>query len=540
MRRAVAVLLLAALSAAACTGGSEPVTGPDPNEVGPTGGVAGSEPAPRPPVAGGTVRVRAATEPDGLNPWAAPASDGVSVVTRPVLAPLWRIRPDGELEPWLLAGEPEVRTEDDGTLTIVYRVRDDAFWSDGQPIDGGDVLFTLEACRALPPDQRGGQPCGAVDPAASSAEGRQATVAFTRPVGTWRTLLADLPVLPEHLLDGRDVRSSWSQRLPVSSGPFRFASWTRGERIVLVRNDRWWGEQPALDRIEVVFDESAGVAELLDGTIDVATVDATLSNVERARATPRLRVAVDAGRALEALDFNVASPRVGRAAVREVLAAALDVEVLVDEAMRPIVPAIRPRRGLLVDTAPVAATGPTEGSGGGAAGLDAVGCGTAADGVAVCDGAAMLLLLDVADGSWQHPLVAEYVASQLADVGVQVVPAGDTEEWDLRVGEVPAADPMAMARRWRCDSPANDQAYCNPALDDLLDRAGRLPPGDERDTVLAEAELMLARDRPTYPLYPVPEMLAYRSAVRGPAINSGPWGLTWNTEQWARTAAAAD
>jgi peptide/nickel transport system substrate-binding protein len=539
MRRAFAVLLLIALSAAACTGGSGPVTTPEPDVAMPTDGSAVSEPPPRPPVAGGTVRVRAATEPDGLNPWAAPADDAVSVVTRPVLAPLWRIRPDGELEPWLLAGEPEVRTEGDGTPTVVYEVRDDAFWSDGQPIDGGDVLFTLEACRALPPDERDGQPCGAVDLAASRADGRRATVAFTRPVGTWRALLADLPVLPEHLLDGRDVTSSWSKRVPVSSGPFRFASWTRRERIVLVRNDRWWGEPPALDRIEVVFDGSAGVAELLDGTIDVAAVDATLSNVERVRATTRLRVAVDAGRALEALDFNVASPRVGRAAVREALAAALDLEVLVDEVIRPIVPATRPRRGLLVDTSSDA-TAPTEGAGGGAGGLEAVGCGTGAGGVAVCDGTTMRLVLDVAGGSWQHQLVAEYVTSQLADVGVEVAPAGDAGAWDMRVEEISAVDPVAMAQRWRCDGPANDQAYCNPALDDLLDRAERLPPGDERDAVLAGAELMLSRDRPTYPLYPVPEMLAYRSVVRGPAINSGPWGLTWNTEEWARTTAAAD
>ena len=537
MRRALIVLLLAGLSAAACTGGSEPVTGPPPDVAVPTDGGVVSEPPPRPPVAGGTVRVQAGREPDGLNPWAAPADDAVSVVTRPVLAPLWRMRPDGEVEPWLLAGAPEVRTDDDGTPTVVYEVRDDAFWSDGQPIDGGDVLFTLEACRALPPGERGGQPCGAVDPAASSADGRQATVAFTGPVGTWRTLLADLPVLPEHLLDGRDITSAWSRRLPISSGPFRFASWTRGERIVLVRNDRWWGDPPALDRIEVVFDGSAGVAELLDGTIDIAAVDATLSNVERARATARLRVAVDAGQAVEVLDFNAASPRVGGAAVREALADALDVEVLVDEVIRPIVPATRPREGLLVDTSSDA-TAPTEGSGDGADGLDVVGCATGANGIAVCDGATMQLLLDVAGGTWQHRLVAEYVTSQLADVGVKVVPADDAGAWDLRVGEVTAGDPIAMAQRWRCDEPANDQAYCNPTLDDLLDRAERLPPGDERDAVLAEAELVLARDRPTYPLYPVPEMLAYRSVVRGPAINSGPWGLTWNTEQWARTAAA--
>jgi len=537
MRRAVLILLLAAVTAVACTDGAEPVTGTDSDRVRATDGVAVSEPVPPPPVAGGTVRVRAPAEPTSLNPWAAPGDTAVRLVTHPVLAPLWRIGPEGAVEPWLLAGEPEITADEDGTPTVVYEVRDDAVWSDGQPIDGGDVLFTLEACQALAPGERGDQPCGAVDTAASSADGRRATVVFTRPVGAWRTLLADLPVLPEHLLDGRDIRDVWSRTLPVSSGPFRFTSWTRGERIVLVRNDRWWGDRPPLDRIEVVFDGAAGIADLLDGTIDIAAVDASVANLERARATARLRVAVGAGPAVEALDFNVASPRVGRAAVRRAVAAALDTDVLVDEVVRPIVPATRPRRRLLVDgstTTPDPTVAPDTGGG-----LERAGCGTDAGGLAVCDGATMRLRLAVADGSWQHGLVAEYVTSQLADVGIEVVVADDAS-WDLRLATVDAADPLTMGRRWRCDSVANEQAYCNPALDVLLDRAGRLPAGGERDAVLAEAELMLARDRPTYPLYPVPQMLAYRSAVRGPAINSGPWGVTWNAEQWARTASTAD
>ena len=539
MRGAVLTLLLAVVTAVACTDGAGPVTGAEPDGIGATDGVVVSEPVPRQLVAGGTVRVRAPAEPTSLNPVAALEDDAAGLITHPVLAPLWRTGPDGAAEPWLLAAEPDVTVDEDGTPTVVYEVRDDAVWSDGQPIDGRDVLFTLEACQALVPRERGGQPCSAVDTAASRADGRRATVVFTRPVGTWRTLLADLPVLPEHLLRGRDVRDVWSRTLPVSSGPFQFTSWTPGERIVLVRNDDWWGERPPLDRIEVLFDGTEGITDLLDGAVDVAAVDATVANLERARATPQLRVAVGTGTAVEALDFNVASPRVGRAAVRRAVVAALDTRVLVDEVVRPIVPTTRPWPQLLVDGA-TASPAPSAAPDAGPGDLDRAGCGRDADGVAVCDGATMRLRLAVVDDAWRHGLVAEYVASQLADIGVEVVAADDEASWDLRVDTIDAADPLAIGRRWRCDSVANEQAYCNPALDDLLDRAGRLAPGEERDALLAEAELMLGRDRPTFPLYPVPQMLAYRSVVRGPVINSGPWGVTWNAEQWARTASATD
>jgi len=537
MRGAVLTLLLAAVTTVACTDGAG--TGAEPDAIGATDGVAVSEPVPRRPVAGGTVRVRAPAEPASLNPLAALEDDAAALVTHPVLAPLWRTGPDGAAQLWLLAAEPEATVDEDGTPTVVYEVRDDAVWSDGEPIDGRDVLFTLQTCQALAPGERGGRQCGAVDTAASHADGRRATVVFTRPVGTWRALLTDLPVLPEHLLRGRDVRDVWLRTLPVSSGPFRFASWTPGERIVLVPNDTWWGERPPLDRIEVVFDGVDGISDLLDGMIDVATVDASVANLERARATPRLRIAVGTGTTVEALDFNVASPRVGRAAVRRAVVAALDTQVLVDEVVGPIVPAARPRRQLLVGDAdaPPAATEPPDA---GPGDLGRVGCRKDADGIAVCDGAPMRLRLAVADDAWRHGLVAEYVTSQLAGIGVAVVAADDEASWDLRVDTIDAADPLTMGRRWRCDSVANEQAYCNPALDDLLDRASRLAPGEERDALLAEAELMLARDRPTFPLYPVPHMLAYRSVVRGPAINSGLSGVTWNAEKWARTAGAPD
>lgn len=539
MRHVLVVLLVAVVTAAACTDGADPAPGAGPQVVGASDGAVPSEPSRGRPVAGGTVRVLVPEEPDGLNPWVAADRGAAGLVTRPVLSPLWRILPNGRNEPWLLAGEPEVRTADDGTTTVVYELRSDAVWSDGQPIEGRDVLFTLRVCRALAAQARAGQPCDDVDTAASSAEGRLATVVFDRPVGSWRDLLAELPVLPEHLLADQDPAAAWSQRLPVSSGPFQFASWTPGERIVLVRNERWWGERPALDRIEVIFDDAGGLAELLDGTVDVAAVPPTLATLERARASASLRVAVGQGRALEVVDFNTASPPVGRAAVRSALTEALDVGSMVDEVVRPLAPSTRPPQGLL--TVP-SADGTTDASEAGrpAAGLDDAGCATGDDGVAVCDGTRMALRLAVDDGAWWHDLTAEYVRAQLAAAGVEVATADDGDGWDVRVTAVPPADPLQRARRWQCDADTNTQAYCNPAFDAVVQGADQLQPGPERDAALAEANLMLVRDRPTYPLYPVPELLVYRSAVRGPAVNTGPWGVTWNTEQWARTAGTTD
>jgi peptide/nickel transport system substrate-binding protein len=56
---------------------------------------------------------------------------------------------------------------------------------------------------------------------------------------------------------------------PTGTGPFKFESWTRGDRLVLTRNDDYWGEEPALQ--EVIFrpisDNAARLQALQTGEI---------------------------------------------------------------------------------------------------------------------------------------------------------------------------------------------------------------------------------------------------------------------------------
>ncbi|HXV56260.1 MAG TPA: ABC transporter substrate-binding protein [Gaiellaceae bacterium] len=56
---------------------------------------------------------------------------------------------------------------------------------------------------------------------------------------------------------------------PTGTGPFKFESWTRGDRLVLVRNDDYWGEKAHLD--ELIFrpipDNAARLQALQAGDI---------------------------------------------------------------------------------------------------------------------------------------------------------------------------------------------------------------------------------------------------------------------------------
>jgi peptide/nickel transport system substrate-binding protein len=540
-------LVLLALVACTPDGDDTAATRPQP-QAGPT--EAGS--APVSVVEGGTVVVAVPDAPATLNPWLAEPDSGAALVARPMLAPLWRILPDGTYEPWLLAEEPTVRGGgQDEPFSVTYRIRDEAVWSDGHPVDGGDLLFTLRSCLDVAPQQG----CATVDIERSRADGKQATVVFERPNAQWRTLMSSLPVLPEHELRGRDLASTWTRQISVSSGPFRFASATSGERLTLVRNDRWWGEPARLDRIEFRFGEHTDVSAIADGAVDVAGMPAAPDIVDQARADTRVRVDIAPGPRWLALDFNMATPQLRTSQIRRALAQAIDRATVVTELIRPV--SSEPSAPDALPGGPPPADAqtpalPTHDVAAAARALDAAGCPVGGDGVRACARQPLELTLVTTDDDWQQPILAEYVQTQLAGVGVRVVlpdapveqpsqaaseAAGQAGAWDLRIATVTRAeDPAVGGRRWQCGDPANTQSFCAPQYDTIMRRAAGTVDGDARSDLHAEAALLLAQQLPTYPLYEIPELLVHARTVRGPRFNPGPWAMTWNVEEWARTA----
>jgi len=58
---------------------------------------------------------------------------------------------------------------------------------------------------------------------------------------------------------------------PVGTGPFKFGEWVKGERIVLVRNDDYYGRKPTLEKIifRIVPEHATRTAMLRAGDLDV-------------------------------------------------------------------------------------------------------------------------------------------------------------------------------------------------------------------------------------------------------------------------------
>lgn len=130
--------------------------------------------------------------------------------------------------------------------TVRYVIAPEAQWSDGTPITGSDFAYLWRGMVTT---------AGTVNPAAyraiqairiSGQGGKIVDVDFERPVANREELFAHL--LPSHLFaaDASDFPFALRNMVPASAGRFLMADVGRARgTVVLNRNDRFWGAEPA-------------------------------------------------------------------------------------------------------------------------------------------------------------------------------------------------------------------------------------------------------------------------------------------------------
>lgn len=158
---------------------------------------------------------------------------------------------------------------DDG-MSWTFKVRDDAYFTDGERLTARDVAFTVNGIIESP----------ASEADLSSVERAEApddeTVVLTmkRPNNSILYTLAVMGIVPEHAY-GEGYGAN-----PVGSGRYILEQWDKGQQAILRANPDYYGEAPKMDRVVVVFmEEDAALAAAQAGQVDVAFTSPTLSDV---------------------------------------------------------------------------------------------------------------------------------------------------------------------------------------------------------------------------------------------------------------------
>jgi peptide/nickel transport system substrate-binding protein len=213
--------------------------------------------------AGGRVVVSLRAEPKTLNPLTAVDAPSREVIgamqadlvhinrgtqlTEPALAKSWKVSQDG--------------------LQYTLTLRKGLRFSDGQPLDADDVLFTMRAYldENVHATQRdllivGGKPITVRKVDASTL-----VFQLAKPYGAGERLFDGLAILPRHLLEKsyQEGKLSESGALTNSAnewagaGPYRLKEYTPGQKLVLERNPFYWKSDTKGNRLpylnELVF-----------------------------------------------------------------------------------------------------------------------------------------------------------------------------------------------------------------------------------------------------------------------------------------------
>ncbi len=225
---------------------------------------------------GGRLVVSLRAEPKTLNPLTAADTPSREVIgamqadlvhinratqlTEPALAKSWKISPDG--------------------LQYTLTLRKGLRFSDGQPLDADDVLFTFHVYldESVHAPQRdllivGGKPI-----TVRKMDAWTVVFQLAKTYGVGERLFDGMAILPRHLLektyqDGK-LGQFWTLSTPPNQwaglGPFRLKEYVPGQRLVLERNPYYWKSNakgnrlPYLDELVFLFVSSADAQVLHD------------------------------------------------------------------------------------------------------------------------------------------------------------------------------------------------------------------------------------------------------------------------------------
>lgn len=121
-------------------------------------------------------------------------------------------------------------------------------------------------------------------------------------------------------------------RHPIGTGPFAFADWKSGDRLVVIKNMNYWdAATPSVDRViyRILPDGNTRYSTLVSGGIDIMWTD-NPAQVAEAKRTPGLHILRYEGASAYGFIFNTSKPPFNDVRVRSAVVQSFDGIALVD------------------------------------------------------------------------------------------------------------------------------------------------------------------------------------------------------------------
>ena len=178
------------------------------------------------------------------------------------------------------------KTIDD--LTWEFKLRPDVKWHDGSPFTADDVVFTFERAVNVPnsPSSFGTYIKGKT---VVKVDDLTIHIKTEKPYPLMVTDLTTVPMVSKKNGEGATTADYNSGKAAIGTGPYKFAEYVPGDRIVLEANGDYWGDKPKWDKVTLkpIKSGPSRVAALLAGDVDVIEGVPT-TDITRLKKEPKL------------------------------------------------------------------------------------------------------------------------------------------------------------------------------------------------------------------------------------------------------------
>ena len=153
--------------------------------------------------------------------------------------------------------------------TWEFKLRKDVVWHDGSPFTADDVIFTFERAPNVPnsPSSFGLYTKGKK---LTKVDDHTIRIVTEGPAPLLPNDVSTIYIISKKAAEGATTGDFNSGKAAVGTGPYRLVEWVPGDRILVERNERYWGKKPAFDKVvfKPIKSDPARVAALLAGDVD--------------------------------------------------------------------------------------------------------------------------------------------------------------------------------------------------------------------------------------------------------------------------------
>ena len=490
--------------------------------------------------AGGSLVMIAQPEPPSLAPYLS-TSGPIGLVAPKIYSGLLDydldLNPVGELA-------ETFEVSDDG-LTVTFNLREGVQWHDGEPFTSADVQFSImEVLKKFHP--RGPNSFREVS-SIDTPDELTAVFNLDRPAPYMMRALSsyESPIVPKHLLEGKDIRDADLANNPVGTGPFKFVEWKKGQYIRLDKNEDYWKEgYPLLDRIvaRIIPDASTRTAAMESGEVLYGAFGA-IPNVDvvRLRDSDEIGVTTDGYAMINPMaliELNTAEAPFDNKVLREAVSMVIDRQFLIDNIWfgygKPATGAMSSNfepLGLYKATPEFYPASPEVDAAN--AMLDEAGMEADSNGVR----ASVVIDLIPYGEDWRR--AGEYLKQAMAEIGLELeLRYEDVPTWIKRVyGDYDfrmnvnyfyqLPDPVIGVQRHygsdqiRPGTPfVNSTSYDNPKVDELFAAGAVEPDADKRSEIYSEVSEILGDELPVVNLFEMEFLTVFNNKLKDHTVSA--------------------